>query len=148
VPDRREQPEICRSSSIRRESLEAMESGGTWTIGITEHAGQVVLTFRDDGCGMSQDVIENLFEPFFTQRKDGKGTGLGLSISHRIISAHGGTIDATSDGPGKGSCFRRFCRAIPSAPERRLAAAPGIWEGEAPAEPLRPSGVHSSRVGS
>lgn len=87
-------------------ALEAMESGGTLTISITEHAGQVVLMFRDDGCGMTQDVIENLFEPFFTQRKDGKGTGLGLSISHRIISAHGGTIDAKSEGPGKGSCFR------------------------------------------
>ncbi|MGE3316610.1 MAG: ATP-binding protein, partial [Planctomycetaceae bacterium] len=59
-------------------ALEAMESGGVLTISITEQAGQVVLTFRDNGCGMSQDVIDNLFEPFFTQRKDGKGTGLGL----------------------------------------------------------------------
>jgi len=87
-------------------SLEAMESGGTLRIDITEQASQVVLTFSDDGCGMTPDVIENLFEPFFTQRRDGRGTGLGLSISHRIISAHGGTIDAASDGPGKGSTFR------------------------------------------
>lgn len=87
-------------------ALEAMDPGCTLNIAITEQAGQVVLTFKDDGCGMTQEVMDNLFEPFFTQRKDGKGTGLGLSISHRIISVHGGTIDADSEGPGKGSCFR------------------------------------------
>ena len=87
-------------------ALEAMNPGGTLRIGIVEQAGQVVLNFSDDGCGMTPEVVENLFEPFFTQRKDGKGTGLGLSISHRIISDHGGTIDAASDGPGRGSTFR------------------------------------------
>jgi signal transduction histidine kinase len=56
--------------------------------------------------GMTEETITHLFEPFFTKRKDGKGTGLGLSISHRIVADHGGTIEATSAGPGKGSTFR------------------------------------------
>ena len=55
---------------------------------------------------MTPYILENLFEPFFTERKSGKGTGLGLSISHRIVSEHGGRIEALSDGPGTGSCFR------------------------------------------
>jgi signal transduction histidine kinase len=51
-------------------------------------------------------VIDNLFEPFFTRRKDGKGTGLGMSISHRIVSDHGGTIEVNSASPGLGTTFR------------------------------------------
>jgi signal transduction histidine kinase len=65
----------------------------------------VELVFKDTGCGMTEDVLENIFEPFFTRSRTGKGTGLGLSISHRIITQHGGEIEAASDGPGKGSTF-------------------------------------------
>ena len=64
------------------------------------------LTVTDDGCGMSADVLEHLFEPFFTRRRDGQGTGLGLSITYRIVSEHGGNIQAASEGPGQGSRFR------------------------------------------
>jgi len=86
--------------------LEAMDTGGVMTIEITEQADQATLSVTDDGCGMTAEVIENLFEPFFTQRRDGRGTGLGLSISHRIVADHGGTIDVESPGPGQGSTFR------------------------------------------
>jgi two-component system NtrC family sensor kinase len=55
---------------------------------------------------MTPHVLENLFEPFFTEKKNGRGTGLGLSISHRIVTDHGGRIEALSDGPGRGSLFR------------------------------------------
>jgi signal transduction histidine kinase len=64
------------------------------------------LIVTDDGCGMTEEVKEHLFEPFFTRRRDGQGTGLGLSITYRIIQDHGGTIEAKSDGPGCGSQFR------------------------------------------
>ena len=84
---------------------------------LTDHA---VLTFEDDGCGMTPEVLENLFEPFFTRRKDGKGTGLGMSISHRIVTDHGGTIEAFSDGPGCGSKFRIH---LPRNAQRQEAAA-------------------------
>jgi signal transduction histidine kinase len=68
--------------------------------------GEAVLTFTDDGCGMTDEVLEHLFEPFFTSRKSGQGTGLGLSIVHRIVTDHGGRIAASSEGPGRGSTFR------------------------------------------
>ncbi len=101
-------------------ALESMQDNGTLRISLSEEMDQVVLHFTDDGCGMTKDVIENLFEPFFTQRRDGKGTGLGLSISQRIIGDHGGTIEAKSDGPGHGSTFvvhlpRRVAKELPLA---------------------------------
>jgi len=86
-------------------ALDAMEPGGTLRIQITEQTDQVRIEFSDDGCGMTAEVMENMFEPFFTRKQNGQGTGLGLSISHRIVSQHGGTLSATSAGPGTGSTF-------------------------------------------
>ena len=86
-------------------ALDSMEEGGTLTITPSSKDGIVELTFQDTGCGMTAEVLENIFEPFFTRSRTGKGTGLGLSISHRIISSHGGEIAAASDGPGQGSTF-------------------------------------------
>jgi two-component system, NtrC family, sensor kinase len=86
-------------------ALDSMEEGGTLTITSSHRGEDIELVFRDTGCGMSGDVLENIFEPFFTRSRTGKGTGLGLSISHRIISSHGGDITATSAGPGQGSVF-------------------------------------------
>jgi len=82
--------------SARRSPLPESALGG----------GEAVLTFTDDGCGMTEEVLEHLFEPFFTRRKSGQGTGLGLSIVHRIVTDHGGRIEARSAGPGQGSTFK------------------------------------------
>ena len=59
----------------------------------------------DDGCGLTDEVKEHLFEPFFTRRRDDQGTGLGLSISYQIVEDHQGRISAESEGPGQGSTF-------------------------------------------
>ena len=67
--------------------------------------GMAEMAFADDGCGMPPEVLENIFEPFFTRRKVGKGTGLGLSITHNIVSQHQGTIVADSPGEGRGATF-------------------------------------------
>jgi len=64
-----------------------------------------VLSVQDDGNGMEPEVLQNIFEPFFTQRNSGTGNGLGLSITHRIIEEHQGHISASSDGLGRGSIF-------------------------------------------
>ncbi|MFN3157997.1 MAG: ATP-binding protein [Rubinisphaera brasiliensis] len=87
-------------------ALEAMDSGGKLEIELSQLKCHAYITFRDDGCGMTQEVQEHLFDPFFTQRKGGGGTGLGLSISHRIVEDHNGAIQVKSDGPGKGTTFR------------------------------------------
>jgi two-component system NtrC family sensor kinase len=87
-------------------SLDSLDPGGTVWVSL-KRAGQFAeLVVRDNGCGMSEEVLRHLFEPFFTRRRDGSGTGLGLSITYRIINDHGGTIEPASDGPGKGSRMR------------------------------------------
>jgi two-component system, NtrC family, sensor kinase len=67
--------------------------------------GRTRIEVSDDGSGMTPDVMKHVFDPFFTTRDVGRGMGLGLSISHAIVTAHGGTIAATSE-PGKGTTFR------------------------------------------
>jgi signal transduction histidine kinase len=86
-------------------ALESMDDGGKLTIRLNQRDGMAEMQFSDTGCGMTQDVLENIFEPFFTRSRTGKGTGLGLTISHRIINQHGGEIEASSPGPNRGSTF-------------------------------------------
>src|SRR5262249_43091584 len=86
-------------------ALESMEAHGSLRIDARDHQGMAEMIFVDDGCGMDPEVLENIFEPFFTKRREGKGTGLGLSITHRIVSQHRGEITASSLGAGQGSTF-------------------------------------------
>ncbi len=87
-------------------ALDSVEDAGRVVVAARRSGGEAILTFTDDGCGMDEEVLEHLFEPFFTRRKSGQGTGLGLSIVHRIVTDHGGRIEATSAGPGRGATFR------------------------------------------
>ncbi len=86
-------------------ALDSMEEGGRLSIKLCQRDGMAIVEFADTGCGMSAEVLENIFEPFFTRSRTGKGTGLGLTISHRIVSQHGGEIEAASRGPNQGSTF-------------------------------------------
>lgn len=86
-------------------ALDSVDVGGTVDIRLTTEDGQALLTVSDDGCGMTPETKQHLFEPFFTRRRDGQGTGLGLSITYQIVQEHGGEIEPYSEGPGKGSTF-------------------------------------------
>lgn len=87
-------------------ALDCIEESGEVRVGVKRNGREAVLTVSDSGCGMTAEVLEHLFEPFFTRRKAGQGTGLGLSIVHRIVADHGGRIEASSAGPDQGSTFR------------------------------------------
>jgi signal transduction histidine kinase len=62
----------------------------------------VMLTIRDTGCGIPKELMDRLFLPFFTTKKN--GNGLGLALSHKIIQEHGGTISVESQ-EGRGTTF-------------------------------------------
>lgn len=65
------------------------------------------ITIIDTGCGIPEDSLNKIFDPFYTTKSVGKGTGLGLSVSHGTITAHGGTIEVDST-VGKGTEFRIY----------------------------------------
>lgn len=92
--------------------LESLDAGGTVKVTIERDSASVRIVISDNGCGMTDEVCKHLFEPFFTRRRSGQGTGLGLSITHRIVEEHRGQIEATSEGPGRGS---RFVVSLPLA---------------------------------
>ncbi|HBE67589.1 MAG TPA: hypothetical protein DDW52_05505 [Planctomycetaceae bacterium] len=84
-------------------ALDASNDGDEVKLSLTADARNLKLVVTDDGCGMTDEVKQHLFEPFFTRRRDGRGTGLGMSISYRIVQDHGGSLQATSAGPGRGT---------------------------------------------
>jgi len=86
-------------------ALDSVDDGGLVTVTLEHDASTFTLTVRDNGCGMTPEVLNHLFEPFFTRRRDGRGTGLGLSITYRIVQDHAGELTASSDGPSMGSKF-------------------------------------------
>ena len=85
-------------------AIEAMPSGGDlWLETLLSKDGrEVLISFRDNGLGLSSEQLANLFEPFFTTKPD--GTGLGLAISYGIVERHGGAIEVLSQ-PGLGATF-------------------------------------------
>lgn len=96
-------------------ALEAM-SEGTLTLSLrevcsfrsgefqTDHGG-MVLEFQDEGCGIALDQINNIYDPFYSSKKD--GVGLGLATVYQIVNRNGGVMDVKST-PGKGTLFTVF----------------------------------------
>lgn len=87
-------------------ALDSTDANGLVRIRVGQDESRMHLVVEDNGCGMTEEVLRHLFEPFFTRRRDGKGTGLGLSITYRIVQDHGGQIEVSSPGPGCGSRFQ------------------------------------------
>jgi two-component system NtrC family sensor kinase len=83
---------------------DAIDGTGTITLATRHDDGFVRVTVRDNGVGMSPEIMEKMFLPFFTTKDAGKGTGLGLSVSSSIVESMGGRIEAQSM-PGAGSSF-------------------------------------------
>ncbi|TWI34994.1 two-component system cell cycle sensor histidine kinase/response regulator CckA [Paracoccus sulfuroxidans] len=111
-------------------------------------AGEYVrVSVRDQGCGISPDILAKIFEPFYTTKRTGEGTGLGLSTAYGIVKQTGGYIFCDST-PGEGSNFALYFPAhegeivaqdeTPSAPapisrpRREMDATVLLVEDEAP----------------
>ena len=61
--------------------LDSVDADGTVTVLVERVGRDARVVVRDNGCGMTDEVVQHLFEPFFTRRRSGQGTGLGLSIT-------------------------------------------------------------------
>jgi nitrogen-specific signal transduction histidine kinase/ActR/RegA family two-component response regulator len=96
---------------ITTENLDFTENSSLqMKLGITP-GSYVHMSVSDTGIGMSEDVAEYIFEPFYTTKEEGRGSGLGLSIVSSIIESHGGYIDCTSM-PGLGTTFDIYIPAV------------------------------------
>lgn len=88
------------------------------TIDISD--GGIEVEVRDTGIGIDSDLLPRLFNAFeqgeARARQQFRGLGLGLAISKRLVEAQHGTIDASSDGKGRGSCFSVRLRTVPPPP--------------------------------
>jgi two-component system, NtrC family, sensor kinase len=87
-------------------AAEAMEGSGklTVTTGHKPKGDRISITIADTGPGISEDVLPQVFEPFYTTKEEGKGTGLGLSLAYRIVESHRGRLMAKNI-PDSGATF-------------------------------------------
>jgi two-component system phosphate regulon sensor histidine kinase PhoR len=83
-------------------------AGGNVRLSAARDDGRVVFSVSDTGVGIERPDLERVFERFYKadRSRSGGGTGLGLAIAKHIVQAHGGDIEARSDGPGRGTTFR------------------------------------------
>jgi two-component system NtrC family sensor kinase len=94
-------------------ALQSMPGTGKITVQTRFSDHNVYLVVKDTGFGMSKEVLDKIFVPFFTTKDVGHGTGLGLPVVYGIVTAHGGTIDVKSE-PGCGTRFEIQLPAIES----------------------------------
>ena len=71
-------------------AIQSMPGGGTARIVVHGQYSEVLIEVRDEGCGIRKEVLDRVFDPFYTTKEH--GTGLGLSVAHQIVTQHGGMI--------------------------------------------------------
>jgi signal transduction histidine kinase len=128
-PDRLQQVFGNLLSNASRYSPEGAEI----TLSARPSGNTVVVTVRDTGIGIDGHMLERIFEPFVRDNaRTSEGLGIGLALARSLVTRHGGTITADSDGPGRGSTFSvtlpRFASSAPASrptgsDERHDAAA-------------------------
>jgi len=104
--------------NILKNAVESIGSGGRISISTRFENGSIWLDVTDTGKGISEDMIPNLFDPFFTTRPD--GTGLGLAVTRKIVVDHGGDIEVKSK-LGIGTTFTVWLPADASVASRGQA---------------------------
>jgi len=130
---------------------DAMPNGGTLSIDVrnvdfseedarrnidAEPGPYVRIKVQDTGTGMPDDVVDKIFEPFFSTKEEGEGTGLGLSTAYSIIQSHDGFLDVESE-EGVGTTFWIY---LPVAEDAEVSEAPSTGDGAVEAEPTLPDG--------
>jgi PAS domain S-box-containing protein len=104
---------------------QAMPGGGTLTIDLSDDPRVAVLSVRDEGVGIPEDVLPRIFDLYFTTKKD--GSGIGLAMTYRIVQLHSGVVEVESQ-PGKGTVFTLRIPCAHSGESRGRAMA-GVSAG-------------------
>ncbi len=104
-------------TNLIHNALQAIDNQGTLDVSLKKKDDCAVVTIKDSGKGIPEEIRDRIFEPFFTTGKTGEGSGLGLDIVKRIVEKHAGTITFNSE-IGQGTEF------IVSIPINTLRADP------------------------
>lgn len=96
----------CDAIKLKQQSqgIDEIAERGKVIIKCTGQDNAILVTVEDNGCGIDEQAMKKLFEPFYTTKEVGEGTGLGLSIAYGIVQNHDGDLTAEST-PAKGSKF-------------------------------------------
>ncbi|MDM8538390.1 response regulator, partial [Desulfobacterales bacterium HSG17] len=88
----------------------------------------IKITVSDSGPGIEPDVIDKIFDPYFTTKEFGAGSGMGLAVVHGIVKNHNGAIFVDST-PGEGATFNIFFPVIDELPEPKIEVQEDIPQG-------------------
>jgi signal transduction histidine kinase len=83
-------------TNLIHNAIQAMNYRGELTIALSQENNHLLVEFTDSGAGVPPEIIDKIFQPFFTTKPIGEGTGLGLDIVRKIIEKHRGRIEVTS----------------------------------------------------
>lgn len=89
-------------ANILDNAIKSRTAGLELRVSAACEGGAIVVSIRDNGCGIPPENLPRIFEPFFTTREVGKGSGMGLTVAREAITSAGGSIEVTSD-PGLGT---------------------------------------------
>ncbi len=103
--------------NVLKNSVKYTPAGGHVDIALSKASGLAILRIKDNGIGISKDMLERIFDPYQQANleraeRGGTGLGIGLWLTRTLVTMHGGSIEAASDGEGKGS---EFLIALPLA---------------------------------
>ena len=90
--------------AVHERSIKEEEFNPLVSIKTGKGPDQIIISIKDNGFGISSDIKDKIFQPFFTTKATGEGTGLGLSLAYDIVKAHGGEITVNSK-EGVGTVF-------------------------------------------
>ena len=124
-------------SNLLTNSAKFTPRGGRIRLSVERQGSDAVIRVRDSGIGIAEEMLPRVFEIFSqvdrTMESAHGGLGIGLSIVRGIVELHGGSVEARSDGPGRGSEFAiRLSAILPTSPVR-LAAIEGVAPEGGPA---------------
>ena len=112
-------------SNLLNNACKYTPRGGEVQVSAAMEGSRLVLRVRDNGIGMHPEVIKRVFEPFYQAGRDldrtEGGLGIGLTLVRQLAELHGGSVKATSEGPGKGSEFQLL---LPVQEPGRAPASP------------------------
>ena len=125
--------------NLLKNAIKFTPTGGRVSVRSHDEGEHLVIEISDTGVGLASEHLERVFLPFEQAGRvnDARfgGLGLGLAIAKAIVEAHAGTIQATSDGPGRGATFRVELVSMPRPPD----TAQEVGASAAPAAHQQPS---------